>query len=184
MREAPSGDVTAAGDPARTPVVWLLSGLTGSGKTTFAMRLETSGVARLSVDEEVFARHGRYGVDYHESEYFDREAPVIADVYRQLSGLVAAGRDVVLDRGLWTRADRDVAKKLAVDAGGRWRLVYFRVSREELLRRLRERNERGDANSLLVTESALDDFIGRFEPPDGEGEETVGGAGPVPGIHR
>jgi predicted kinase len=158
--------------------VWLLTGLTGSGKTTYARRLEASGVVRLSVDEEVFARHGRYGVDYHESEYFAREAPVIEDVYRRLGELVAAGRDAVLDRGLWTRADRDAAKKLVEAAGGRWRLVYFRVSREELLRRLAERNQRDDANALLVTEPALDDFIGRFEEPDGEGEEIAGGPEP------
>src|SRR5215207_8258600 len=46
------------------PVVYLLCGLTGSGKTTYARQLEAAGAVRLSVDEEVFARHGRYGVDY------------------------------------------------------------------------------------------------------------------------
>jgi predicted kinase len=164
----------------RAATVWLLSGLTGSGKTTYARRLEAAGVVRLSVDEEVFARNGRYGVDYHESEYFAREAPAIANIYRQLAGLVARGQDVVLDRGLWTRADRDVAKKLVEDAGGRWRLLYFRVDRAVLLRRLADRNQRADANALLVTESALDDFIARFEEPRGEGEELIDD-GPVSG---
>ena len=41
-------------NPGRN-TVWLLVGLTGSGKTTFARRLETRGVVRLSVDEEVFS---------------------------------------------------------------------------------------------------------------------------------
>jgi hypothetical protein len=45
-------------------VVYLLCGLTGSGKTSYAKRLEAGGAVRLSVDEEVYARHGRYGVDY------------------------------------------------------------------------------------------------------------------------
>ncbi|TMR27489.1 hypothetical protein [Actinomadura geliboluensis] len=58
-------------------------------------------------------------------------------------------------------------------AGGRWRLIYLRVGREELLRRLQVRNQRADANALLVTESALEDFIARFDAPDGEGEEVV-----------
>ena len=109
--------------------VWLLVGLTGSGKTTFAKQLEARGIVRLSVDEEVFARHGRYGIDYHESEYHEKESPVVADVYRRLQGLVAAGRDVVLDAGLWRRADRDEVKKLVEAAGGAWRLVYFDVGR-------------------------------------------------------
>lgn len=51
------------------PVVYLLVGLTGSGKTTYARRrLESAGAARLSVDERVHARHGRYRVDYPERQ--------------------------------------------------------------------------------------------------------------------
>ncbi|MFI9638964.1 AAA family ATPase [Micromonospora sp. NPDC051925] len=158
----------------RVPVVFFLVGLTGSGKTTYAKRvLEPVGAVRLSVDEEVFARHGRYGVDYPEYEYFEREAPVVAEVRDRLVGLVAEGRDVVLDHGLWLRADRDAWKKLVEMVGGRWRLLYFPVPREELLRRLAARNEEENANALTVTESALDDFYARFDVPDGEGEEVV-----------
>lgn len=64
---------TAPLSTANLPVVHLPAGLTGSGKTTYARRLEAEGVLRLSVDEEVFARHGRYGVDYPEHEYPERE---------------------------------------------------------------------------------------------------------------
>ncbi|MFG2260611.1 AAA family ATPase [Streptomyces mirabilis] len=53
------------------PVVYLLVGLTGSGKTTYAQRrLEPVGAVRLSVDERVHARYGRYGADYPERDYF------------------------------------------------------------------------------------------------------------------
>lgn len=59
------------------PFAFLLVGLTGSGKTMYAKRvLEPTGAVRLSVDERVFARHGRYGVDYPEHTYFDKEGPV------------------------------------------------------------------------------------------------------------
>ncbi|MCX5172214.1 ATP-binding protein [Streptomyces antibioticus] len=157
------------------PVVYLLVGLTGSGKTMYARRrLEPAGVVRLSVDELVHARHGRYGVDYPERDYFALEAPVVAEVRERLAELVAAGRDVVLDHGLWLRSARREWKKLVEEAGGRPRLLYFPVERAELLRRLGERNLREDANALTVTESALDDFYARFEPPEGEGEEIVG----------
>ncbi|MCO6704295.1 ATP-binding protein [Streptomyces sp. CHA1] len=158
----------------RTPVVFLLVGLTGSGKTTYAQReLEPGGAVRLSVDEVVHRRHGRYGVDYPENTYFEKEAPVVAELHEWLAELVAEGRDVVWDHGLWPRKDRAAMKELVESAGGRWRLLYFPVERAELLRRLAERNEREDANALVVTPEALDDFFARFEAPQGEGEEIV-----------
>jgi predicted kinase len=121
----------------------------------------------------VHEQHGRYGVDYPEHEYFAREAPVVEEVRQRLVELVGEGRDVVLDHGLWLRKDRDDWKLLVEKAGGRWRLLYFPVPREELLRRLAERNRRDDANALLVTPEALDDFYARFDVPEGEGEEVV-----------
>ena len=155
------------------PVVYLLVGLTGSGKTTYARRLEAEGVLRLSVDEEVFARNGRYGVDYPEHEYPERERPVVRELRERLAEAVRAGRSVVLDYGLWRRAERDSYKKLVEDAGGGWRLIYLEVDRAELLRRLGERNLRADANALKVTPEALDEFYARFDEPRGEGEEVV-----------
>jgi predicted kinase len=156
------------------PVVYLLVGLTGSGKTTYARRrLEPGGAVRLSVDERVHARHGRYGVDYPERDYLALEAPVVAEVREELIELVAAGRSAVLDHGLWTRKERDEWKNLVQETGGRPRLLYFPVPREELLRRLEARNQREDGNALTVTPEALDDFFARFEPPHGEGEEVI-----------
>jgi predicted kinase len=155
-------------------VVYLLVGLTGAGKTTYVRKvLAPAGVIRLSVDEEVFARHGRYGVDYPELEYFEREAPVVAWVRDRVVESVRSGCSVVVDYGLWRRAERDDWKQLVESAGGRWRLLYFPVPREELLRRLNERNREEHANALVVTESALDDFYARFEPPSDEGEQVV-----------
>ncbi|MFG2972403.1 ATP-binding protein [Streptomyces sp. NPDC048331] len=156
------------------PVVYLLVGLTGSGKTTYSRRvLEPAGAVRLSVDEVVHDRHGRYGVDYPENTYFAKEGPVVTELQGRLKRLVAEGRDVVWDHGLWPHKHRDEMKQLVQEAGGRWRLLYFPVERAELLRRLEERNRREDANSLFVSAEALDDFFARFEAPQGEGEEIV-----------
>jgi predicted kinase len=133
-------------------VVYLLCGLTGSGKTTYAKRLEAGGAVRLSVDEEVYARHGRYGVDYPMGEYFGRERSVVEELRRRLVELVEAH-------------------------GGRWRLLYFKADREVLVRRLAERNRRDDANALTVTPSALEDFFARFDEPVDKGEELVDSGG-------
>jgi predicted kinase len=161
------------GPNADAPVVYLLIGLTGSGKTTYARRLEAEGVLRLSVDEEVFARNGTYGVDYPDHEYPQRERPVVEEIRERLAAAVRAGRSVVLDYGLWRRAERESYKKLVEDAGGRWRLIYLKVEKAELLRRLHQRNERTDANALRVGPEALDEFYARFDEPSGEGEEVL-----------
>ncbi|OKK02415.1 ATP/GTP-binding protein [Streptomyces sp. CB03234] len=154
------------------PLAVLLVGITGSGKTVLAQALAERGFVRLSVDEEVHHLHGRYGVDYPEHEYFERERPVIEAVRGQLIEHLAAGRNVVLDHGLWLRSDREEWKKTVSVAGGRPRLVYLPVAKAELLRRLDQRNRRQDANALTVSPQALDDFFARFEPP-GDDEEAV-----------
>ncbi|WP_082341648.1 AAA family ATPase [Paenibacillus solani] len=41
-----------------------MCGVAGSGKTTFAQRLERLGFVRLSIDEEIWTTNGRYGIDY------------------------------------------------------------------------------------------------------------------------
>ncbi|MFD7923999.1 AAA family ATPase [Streptomyces sp. NPDC059740] len=143
-----------------------LIGITGSGKTTLATALAARGMVRLSVDEEVHRLHGRYGIDYPEHEYGERERPVVEAVLAELVDHLRAGRDLVLDHGLWLRRERDDLRRTVERAGGRLLLVYLPVEMPELLARLERRNRRDDANALTVTPSALDDFFDRFEPPE------------------
>jgi len=156
------------------PKVFLLVGLTGSGKTTYSRRvLEPAGAVRLSVDELVYGRHGRYGIDYPAEIHFDLYEPAVAEVHGRMVQELAEGHDVALDLGVWTRADRDEWKHRIEEAGARWRLLYFPASRAELLQRLAERNRLGGVNAVRVEESDLDDFYARFEEPTDEGEEVI-----------
>ncbi len=157
-----------------TPTVYMLCGLTGSGKTTHAEKLVKKGFKRLSVDEVVFERHGRHGVDYPEHEYPTHETEARNNLEKRLVDLLNHGESVVLDYGFWSREDRDHYKRLIESNGGEWRLLYFKVDHDELLERLRKRNERTDANALKVTEDMLTgDFVNRFEEPQNEGEDVI-----------
>lgn len=158
---------------ALVPLAVLLAGLTGSGKTTVSQALVGHGFTRLSVDEEVHRLHGRYGVDYPEHTYFDRERPVVEAVRTRFVKELEAGNDVVLDHGLWRRGDRDAWRRAAHEAGGLPLVVYLPADRDELLRRLAERNRREDANALTVTPEALDDFFARFDAPAEEEDVIV-----------
>ncbi|MFI7093964.1 AAA family ATPase [Streptomyces lydicus] len=89
------------------PLAVLLAGLTGSGKTTVAQALADHGYVRLSVDEEVHRLHGRYGVDYPEHTYFERERPVVKGFRERFTKELEAGNDIVLDHGLRRLAERN-----------------------------------------------------------------------------
>lgn len=166
----------AAHAPNGQPVVYLLVGLTGSGKTSYAQQLLATGdVVRLSVDETLAARHGRYGIDYPEPQHGELEAPILAELTEQMIQLVRDGRSVVFDHGLWRKHQRDAYKKLITDAGGTWRLLYFKASRDVLLTRLAQRNTHADTDgtALKISPEALDDFYARFDEPNREDEEIL-----------
>ncbi|WP_446217768.1 Stf0 family sulfotransferase [Micromonospora sp. IBHARD004] len=160
----------AAMDQSR-PVVYLLVGLPGSGKSTYAEALESTGVVRLSVDDAVQARHGRLGKDYPADRHMSLLGPVVEDVRRQLVDLVRTGRSVVLDHGLGQRRERDEYKQLVESLGAEWRLLYFRVDQAELQRRLVTRNE--DPRFGVISPETLDWMAAVSEAPHGEGEEVI-----------
>ncbi|MEU7919827.1 AAA family ATPase [Micromonospora zamorensis] len=159
------------------PVVFLLVGLPGSGKSTYARALELTGVVRLSVDDVLQARHGRLGKDYPADRHVSLLGPAVEDVRRQLIELIRSGRSVVLDHGLGQRRERDDYKQLVESLGADWRLLHFRVDQAELRRRLAIRNE--DAEGGIITPETLGWMAAVSEEPHGEGEEIVAATWPI-----
>src|SRR5659263_334171 len=98
-------------DEDRGPEVVLMCGLAGSGKTTYSKELETRGYVRLSVDEEVWERFGRFGVDYDASLYEAHSAVARRSLDERLTSLVTQGRDVVVDSSLWQRVRREECRR-------------------------------------------------------------------------
>lgn len=151
-----------------------MCGIAGAGKTNYAQRLEAEGYVRISIDEEVWSRHGRFGVDYDPVLYDEYSAAAEAALRSQLRDLLRRGRNVVIDFSFWDRARRDEYKQLIVELGGTWELVYLKASRAELKRRLATRGNRFDANaSFPIDDALLDRYIAAFQEPSGEGETVI-----------
>jgi shikimate kinase len=53
------------------PIVYLLCGLGGSGKSTYAQKLSESGLQKFSLDEYVYSKYGRDIVNLPENEYLE-----------------------------------------------------------------------------------------------------------------
>jgi predicted kinase len=154
--------------------VVLTCGIAGAGKTTYATQLESRGYVRLSIDEEVWERFGRHGVDYPPDRYTEYSAAAEATLERRLVALIQEGRNVVVDYSFWRKATRERYKPLIEGAGGRWELVYLKADRETVRRRLAQRNKQVDANApFAITDEVLERYLASFEEPRDEGERVL-----------
>ncbi|WP_234360037.1 AAA family ATPase [Streptomyces sp. DSM 15324] len=154
----------------RPPFCVLMAGLPGSGKTTLSRALTARGFVRLCPDEEMFRRHGVYGVDFPRGIFPTLERPVLEDVAEELRENLKAGHDVVVDHGFWTPEVRTTWRAIATDVGATPVLVYLAVGHEELWARVSKRNERhaDDPNSIYFSESDLQRYRTRFIPPEAD----------------
>ncbi|MFJ8298710.1 AAA family ATPase [Streptomyces sp. NPDC094447] len=152
---------------SRAPLCVLMAGLPGSGKTTLSRALTARGFVRLCPDEEMFRRHGVYGVDFPRGVFPTLERPVLEDVAVDLREHLKAGHDVVVDHGFWTPEDRAKWRAIAVDADATPVLVYLEATHDELWERISTRNEfhANDPNAIFFSESDLQRYRTRFVPP-------------------
>lgn len=157
-----------------TPLVVMMCGIAGSGKTTFSQKLEKEGFKRLSIDEEVWSNNGRYGIDYPAEKYREKLDQANLRLREKLVKLIQAKENIVVDSSFWRRSVRDEYKQMIENAGGKWRLIYLKVEPDVLRERLKIRSERFDANAAFpITEEILTTFLNDFEVPTGEGEIII-----------
>ena len=156
-----------------TPLVVMMCGVAGSGKTTFSQQLEKEGFVRLSIDEEIWATNGRYGIDFSIDKIEEYKIAAERKLRDHLIKLIQDKQQVVIDFSFWNRETRDQYKQLIEKAGGKWKLIYLKVHEEDLRERLKKRNKRFDANAFPITEDLLTSYLNGFEIPIGEGEIVI-----------
>ena len=75
------------------------------------------------------------------------------------------GCDVILDFGCWARSERDDFRRRAQQVGAQFQIHYMEASREELMRRLRERNRRAPEGVFVIPEADMLRYMDIFQPP-------------------
>lgn len=142
----------------------IMCGISGSGKTYHALRLEAEGYVRLSVDALVWDRVGKSLFELpgeKQKRLFDECKKEVRD---KLVEHLKSGGKVVLDATNCRRSVRDDIRNLCEREGLKPLFVYCEADEEELWRRLSQRKGSGP-DDLIVTRDELSRYYRGFERP-------------------
>ena len=143
------------------------------GKSTYARRLQAAGNAViLSIDEITLSMFPEGAGEMHDT-YALRAEQYLLSLALQI---LQTGADVILDWGLWTRAQRNRLRAYWAEHGVENEIHYLRVGKAEWDRRIRKRNgqQAGDPSAYFVDEGLLRKVESLFEEPsEDEADVTV-----------
>ncbi len=136
-----------------------------SGKSTYAEGLRKSrNAVLLSIDEIMLAMFGQYVGEMHD-EYVARTEKYLLGKSLEI---IDSGINVVLDWGVWTKAERAEAREFYHSRGIDYELHYIDVSDAVWRERIAKRNKaisEGKINAYYVDENLAAKFGAIFEPP-------------------
>ena len=148
----------------RAPTLYLTCGLPGSGKTTLAERIEQEAPAlRLTADawlQELYP-----GISTSEAESGPCRGRVERLQWPTAVRALELGCDVVLDWGVWARAERDIYRTGAREVGARVVLCLLDPPVDELWSRLSRRNVDRPVGAFEITKAELLRWSKLFERP-------------------
>jgi len=137
----------------------VITGLPGSGKTTLAAALADSMPAcRMCPDDWMRAS----GIDLWDGSV---RARIEAFQLTLSLDLLRSGRNVVIEWGVWARAERDALRDAARAIGAPVELRYVTADIDELWRRIVERDMEGRWGSRAIQRDELDEWAKIYQLP-------------------
>jgi predicted kinase len=154
----------------RRPIVYLICGFIGAGKTTFAKTLEKkTGAVRITKDEWSIRLIGNDpAIDRYE-EWDQKIIGLSRDFAFYLAG---KGIDVIMDEGFWAREEREELKRRIREIGAEAVMYYVDTPIETIRERVAGRNRGIAKDSFTISREMLDNYLMYWQPP-GEDEHYI-----------
>ncbi len=159
-------------DQNKNPMLHLICGLPGTGKTLLAKSISAStGSIRFSPDEwikEIWA-------DKAESEGNRYREKIEQLQWKMAKQLLQKSTSVIIEWGAWGRNEREKLRDEARALGAKVKFYYLEASREILRKRILNRNQNKEPYEFYIQENEietlLDEWISSMQIPT---EEELG----------
>ena len=147
----------------KQPIVYLICGFIGAGKTTFAKKLEEkTGAVRIVKDEWSIRLIGN---DPTIAGYAQWDRKII-DLSRDIAFYLAEkGIDVIMDEGFWEKETRDEMRRRADAIGAKVLMYYLDTPIETIRERVGGRNNNLTGDSFKITREMLDNYLKDWQAP-------------------
>ena len=137
----------------------VITGLPGSGKTLLATELAaTFPAVRMCPDDWMMSA----GIDLWDADARGRIEGLQLDLALDL---LRSGQHVVIEWGVWSRAERDALHAAGRAAGAAVELRYVQAPLDVLWQRIVERDREGRWGSRAITRKELETWATRYEVP-------------------
>src|SRR5690349_8987664 len=143
--------------------LYLMVGLPCSGKTTRATELENKLFAlRLTPDEWQI---NLFGHDVYDPEHDKRHSLIEDRLWQIAARALSLGINIILDFGFWAKEEREDYRARAKTLGARSEVIFMDVDEEELMKRVKVRNDNLTNTIAYIPEELMISWIRFFQRP-------------------
>jgi predicted kinase len=154
----------------RKPIVYLICGFIGAGKSTFAKKLEEkTGAVKITKDEWSIRLIGN---DPTIDGYAQWDQKIIG-LARDFAFYLAEKRiDVIMDEGFWAKEEREELKRRIHAVGAKAVMYYVDTPIETIRERVVGRNTNLTKESFKISRELFDYYLKYWQPPS-EDEDYI-----------
>lgn len=150
------------------PIAYLICGFIGSGKTTFARKLEKEiGVVRFTKDEWMVKIFGNsFSKDNFQNDKFHEYDGKMTKLATEIAlRFLKTGTSVIIDDGFWYKKQRDEMRQQLKDIGAVAKFYFIDTPVDLMKARTVKRSENPQLDSFYITEQEFNDYLKMFQSP-------------------